>query len=161
MKTDLSIIGEYALLGLNVILVIALLIIIFNLRKLIKGHIVEANKDLLDHSEKNNAHSMNDILRYEKNISDLKWQIESITFDFDVYRSMHDDFPFPYWLKNKDGIMLWVSKRYEEIFLEPLGLCAEDYIGNKDEKIWGKEIGEVFSRNDHHVINTGKYIRAD
>ena len=38
----------------------------------------------------------------------------------------------------------------------PLGKSREDYIGKTDVDFWGKEIGEIYTRNDQVVIHSKK-----
>jgi PAS domain-containing protein len=64
--------------------------------------------------------------------------------------------PIPMWMKDELGTMISLNDEYEKLFLVPLGKTREDYIGKNDIDFWGKEIGEIYARNDQVVVQTKK-----
>jgi len=73
-----------------------------------------------------------------------------------IFESSHTDVPVPIWLKDTSGKMLFLNKVYAEKLLHPLGKSAEDYIGNYDKDIWGREVAANFGRHDKKVMHTKK-----
>ena len=78
---------------------------------------------------------------------------------FQIHKVSNPELPIPMWKKDLNGVMLALNDAYEEIFLFPLGKTREDYIGSKDEAIWGPEIAAEFKRNDQSVKRKGKSVR--
>ena len=64
--------------------------------------------------------------------------------------------PIPMWMKDELGTMISLNDEYEKLFLVPLGKTREDYIGKNDIDFWGKEIGEIYARNDQVVVQSKK-----
>lgn len=84
------------------------------------------------------------INRYEE----LKKEFEVLRANVTLIKASSPTVPIPMWIKDINGVMLSLNDAYEEIFLVPLGKTRADYIGKKDIDIWGKEIAEVFKKND-------------
>lgn len=51
--------------------------------------------------------------------------------------------------------MLALNDEYEKIFLNPLGIKKEDYIGKRDAEIWPDEFASKFKAVDYTVQRTG------
>ena len=64
--------------------------------------------------------------------------------------------PIPMWMKDELGTMISLNDEYEKLFLVPLGKTRDDYIGKNDIDFWGKEIGEIYARNDQVVVQSKK-----
>ena len=64
--------------------------------------------------------------------------------------------PIPAWKKSPDGVMLGLNEAYERTFLSPRGFKMADYVGAKDEKIWGKDLADHFRKNDDQAIKSKK-----
>lgn len=65
------------------------------------------------------------------------------------------DLPFPYWLKDMQGKMIYINSEYEKKFR----LRSIDYVGKNDADIWGDEVAERFKANDRIVIESdNEYI---
>lgn len=77
-----------------------------------------------------------------------------------LFESSHIDIPLPVWMKDTEGKMLFLNKRYEDMFLTPMGLSMGDYIGNKDKAVWSLEVAKKFGVNDKIVIRTKKPLRV-
>lgn len=86
----------------------------------------------------------------------LELQVQSLISEMIVLKASTDFFPFPYWIKNLEGKMIYVNKAYEKKFLIPKGLKAIDYIGKKDSVVWSKKISKSFNDFDMKVIKTGE-----
>lgn len=65
-----------------------------------------------------------------------------------------------YWIKDKDGRMLYINQSYCDEILRPLGIDCVQFINSKVEDYFPPEIVEVFNRNDHQVIHTGRKVRV-
>lgn len=90
-------------------------------------------------------------LESELEIQKHEWQLR-----LELFESAHQDLPLPMWLKDKDGKMLALNPRYEQVFLIPRGFCKKDYVNAYDSDIWPSDIAEAFGRHDKHVYETGK-----
>lgn len=71
-----------------------------------------------------------------------------------ILQSASNDLPFPQWLKDMELRMVWVNKEYEKAFLIPRGKKSVDYIGKKDEEIWGIEEAKEYTQNDYMVLHS-------
>lgn len=69
-------------------------------------------------------------------------------------RNKLPDIPMPVWFKDRNGFMMSLNDAYEREFLMPIGKTRSDYLGSKDEFIWGKPIAEVFKQNDRLAKET-------
>lgn len=75
----------------------------------------------------------------KSNISLLKKEHE-----FALFSSTKYNYPFPFWIKDSNGTMMYVNKAYEKAF----NVSKSRYIGNKDESIWGIEKAKEFRKGD-------------
>jgi len=95
----------------------------------------------------------------KKEIYDMRNEIDRLNAKLVIMESGHSDMPFPVWLKDSDGRMMYLNEAYEKMFLRPMGLTREDYIGKYDTDIWDKETAEHFKVNDDlaKTSETGSY----
>jgi hypothetical protein len=63
--------------------------------------------------------------------------------------------PFAEWVK-LDGIMIFINKRYEDVFLKPRGLTIDDYLFKSDLDVWPPETAAAYKKNDDIVIRSGQ-----
>lgn len=87
-------------------------------------------------------------------IIDLERLSSSLQSKLLLLESAAFDFPVPMWVKDLSGKMLALNEAYEQIFLKPKNLTAQDYIGKTDDKIWGKELAKIFQANDRKAFLT-------
>lgn len=87
-------------------------------------------------------------------------EIQELRYKLQIFESSHADIPLPMWLKDTDGTMLFLNKQYEDTFLIPRGYEANDYVGHKDDAVWGDEIAVAFQLNDRKVIRSKKPVRT-
>jgi len=106
------------------------------------------NKKLIDLEARIQACADNEAEQASK-IRNLQLTIKSISIQ-------GLQLPIPMWMKDELGTMISLNDDYEKSFLLPLGKSREDYIGKTDIEFWGKEIGEIYSRNDQVVIQSKK-----
>lgn len=116
----------------------------------------------------------NRITRLEKENDELEAKLERVLMDFAEVRarerellaklqhmeSAHMDMPVPMWLKDLNGVMLSCNKIYEQVFLVPRGLTAQDYLGRSDMDVWPAEVAEEFMHRDAQVRLTRKEWRG-
>ena len=106
------------------------------------------NKKLIDLEARIQACADNEIEQASK-IRNLQLTIKSLSIQ-------GLQLPIPMWMKDELGTMISLNDEYERTFLLPLGKSREDYIGKTDVDFWGKEIGEIYTRNDQVVIHSKK-----
>lgn len=85
-------------------------------------------------------------------------EIQELRSKLQLFESSHVDIPLPMWMKDTNGTIVFINQTYEDMFLKPLGFTASDYIGYKDEKIWGEEIAKQFKKLDNDVLKSKKPI---
>lgn len=89
---------------------------------------------------------------YSLQVNKLNNQVQQLQTKIILLESGQMDLPFPMWLKGVDGTMLALNEAYEHTFLIPRGKNENDYIGRKDEEIWGEKYGKAFFENDLKVM---------
>lgn len=112
--------------------------------------------------EKDNLRLREEVQRLDKRIQDVelmyseqKKKADNLQTKLILLQTAHQDLPFPQWLKDIHGNMLALNRAYEDMFLRPNGLKAEDYIGKTDFDIWPEEIAKEYEKNDM-VVKTGR-----
>lgn len=90
----------------------------------------------------------------EQQLAELKAHNEILKEKVNLLESSHMKVPLPMWLKDREGRMLSLNKHYEEVFLAPMGLTAQDYIGKTDFDIWPEEVARKFVDNDNRAFAT-------
>lgn len=81
-------------------------------------------------------------------LGELEREVSNLRSELVLVGALSNDLPIPMWLKDLDGRMIYLNKRYEQQFLSPLGLTAADYLGKKDSDIWPPEVAEKYRAND-------------
>lgn len=85
-------------------------------------------------------------------ISELQETISELHAKIILMESASNDLPFPMWLKDIDGRMLYLNAEYEIAFLKPNGKTAKDYIGHYDYDVWDKDVADLFRKNDKMLL---------
>jgi len=85
------------------------------------------------------------LLASDKEITNLRNQLM-------IFESANADVPVPIWLKDTQGIMLFVNEEYERSLLQPINKTSEDYIGFTDSNVWSKKIAKQFQAHDKEVM---------
>lgn len=81
-------------------------------------------------------------------IAALEDTINDLKFKLLLLETSHMELPIPMWIKDKKGVMLYVNKEYEKLFLHPMGKTASDYVGKMDSDIWPADVAAKFKFND-------------
>lgn len=69
------------------------------------------------------------------------------------------ELPLPLWIKDTKGTMIYLNESFESTFLTPLNFEINDYIGKKDNVIFGNKQAKKFGENDKKVIAKKDAIR--
>lgn len=85
------------------------------------------------------------LLASDKEISNLRNQLM-------IFESANADVPVPIWLKDTQGVMLFVNEEYERSILHPMNKTSEDYIGFTDSNVWSKKVSKQFQVHDKEVM---------
>jgi len=85
------------------------------------------------------------LLASDKEISNLRNQLM-------IFESANADVPVPIWLKDTQGVMLFVNEEYERSILHPMNKTSEDYIGFTDSNVWSKKVSKQFQAHDKEVM---------
>jgi hypothetical protein len=101
-----------------------------------------------------------DILREENTLLKLRIDREveerqKIQNQFNLLISSQFNRPFPEWIK-LDGKVIFLNKKYEEVFLLPRGYTMDDYIMRTDLSVWPQEQADEYISNDNKVIISGR-----
>lgn len=106
---------------------------------------------IMDRLLKENEEIKGMVEQYRSEIDFLKNRNLILENKIQLLESAHMTLPVPMWLKGMDGIMLSVNKSFEDTFLTPHGKSSSDYIGHRDEDIWGPDLAMSFHVNDERV----------
>lgn len=90
--------------------------------------------------------------KLEEEIRKLHKMITDLQSKLIVLESSQSDLPIPVWLKDLNGVVIYVNDAYEQEFLTPRGLNKFDYIGHTDDIIWPANIAKAYAYNDQQVI---------
>jgi PAS domain-containing protein len=128
--------------------------------------LVSAYKDLVQET-KDNAEELKmrvDALEQQvkglnKAVSNKDKEIQHLRNQLIIFESSHADVPVPIWLKDTNGIMLFLNSEYENKILRPINKTSEDYIGETDFKIYPPNIAKEFRKHDRRVLTQKKPIR--
>lgn len=86
----------------------------------------------------------------------LRNQISSLKIQFVNARSTHDSYPWPSWIKDTQGTVIYANQAYVDWYLTPRGYNLFDYVGHTDYQVWPKELADQFKAHDHEVLKSGK-----
>ena len=75
-----------------------------------------------------------------------------------LFNNSFDNFPFPYWVKSRDGRMVKLNTAFEEAYLKPVGKDRLDYIDKTDYEIWPEAEANNFAVTDNQVVRTKKEV---
>lgn len=84
--------------------------------------------------------------------SQLEEQLLRLQSNMTLMRASSPNIPIPMWVKDTNGTMLALNDEYERAFLMPKGKRREDYIGRKDDDLWGAELAKQFRSDDRLAI---------
>jgi len=85
------------------------------------------------------------LLASDKEIANLRNQLM-------IFESANADVPVPIWLKDTQGVMLFVNEEYERAVLHPINKTSEDYVGFTDSNVWSKKVSKQFQSHDKEVM---------
>lgn len=101
----------------------------------------------------------NRINSLEKEIGNLKGIIEKLNIslvkkdnEFLLFSSVKYDIPFPFWIKDSNGKMIFINNAYERAF----GVTKAEYVGKTDEEMYGKEKADLWKKGDIEARNDPK-----
>lgn len=98
--------------------------------------------------------AQNETLKEE--IADLKIAQYKSGQNSILFNNSIDAFPYPYWVKTRDGRMVKLNEAFEKAYLIPKGLTRMDYVDKMDAEVWTVEEATSFRRSDLRVINSKK-----
>lgn len=101
----------------------------------------------------------------ELRIEDLTKQVQSLQIaqlrnsqNALLFNNSIDNFPFPYWVKSREGRMVKINTAFEDAYLKPVGKDRLDYIDKTDYDIWTDEEANNFAVTDNQVVRTKKEV---
>jgi len=77
-----------------------------------------------------------------------------LTFENPELANFLHALPLPIWFKSRDSVMMFINQEYSELY----GVQPEDYIGKRDDDVWGAETAELFRVNDRAVMRSGRPV---
>ena len=75
-----------------------------------------------------------------------------------LFNNSIDAFPFPYWVKSREGRMIKLNQAYEDQYLKPRGLTRLDYLDKTDYEVWDQETALSFREADQRVAQLKKKV---
>jgi len=128
--------------------------------------LIKVYKDLLDDNKETLKDYNTRLDDLERTVENLKTEvhrkdkeIQHLRNQLLIFESSHSDVPVPIWLKDTNGIMLFLNDEYEKAILRPLNKTKKDYIGETDFKIFPSDIASNFRKHDRRVQTQKKPIR--
>ena len=121
--------------------------------------IISDNKDVMDECRVRLDDLELTVKGLEKAIHRKDQEIQHLRNQLIIFESSHSDVPVPIWLKDTNGVMLFVNSEYEKKILMPLNKTSEDYIGETDFKIYPTDVAKEFRKHDRRVMTQKKPIR--
>jgi hypothetical protein len=114
--------------------------------------IIEKYKDYIKEIEQQNDEKVAIIKANSDLLNVLNEEVNKLKAKIIIIENTHLDFPFPTWLKDRNGIVLAVNESYEEEFLKPIGKTMMDYIGKSDYDMWSKEVADQYTLHDTQLL---------
>jgi hypothetical protein len=93
----------------------------------------------------------------ETNI-ELEKKLNAISAEIVIFKASTDYFPFPYWIKDTYGKVIYVNEAYVNKYLRPRGLTYSNYVGHYDISVYPPEQAAQYGKNDSLVIALAKPI---
>ena len=106
----------------------------------------EKEKAELDHDQRVVELVINEVARqrdsYKDRVVTLEHQVESLKLEIQGLKLMQGRDPFPRWMVDRNGSLMYVNSCFEERFLLPRGLSARDIIGktHEDSGLWSESL---------------------
>lgn len=85
----------------------------------------------------------------------LKQNITELKISNIMLKASSDYLPFPFWIKDTRGTMIYLNNAYERKYLLPRGLTATDYLNKNDTELWSASVAKKFKTSDSIVMATG------
>jgi hypothetical protein len=85
-------------------------------------------------------------------IKKLRDELSNLKTKLAMLEATNFELPLPQWFKDVNGTMLSLNSEYESTILVPKGMSISDYIGRKDEDIFGIDLALEYRKNDMLVM---------
>ena len=121
--------------------------------------VVQEYKDLLEGYKKEVVQLRKDVDGLKELFKEKHDEVIALRNQLMIFESSHVDIPVPIWLKDTNGVMLFLNEEYERKILQPIGKTMDDYIGKKDSDVWGDITGKMFTDNDKKVMRLKKPVQ--
>lgn len=82
----------------------------------------------------------------------LEKRLNAISSEIVIFKASTDRFPFPYWIKDLNGKVIYVNEAFVNKYLRTRGLTYSDYVGHYDITIFSVSDSELYQKNDSLVI---------
>jgi hypothetical protein len=96
-------------------------------------------------------------LECNETIRKLEKDFAELNNRFNTLEIASSEIPFPYWIKDRDGKILYVNNAYKETILEPLGIKTYQFINTLGDSL-GAEFVDAILANDKRVIIEDRVI---
>lgn len=88
----------------------------------------------------------------------LRFKVADLQQKLITLQSSEDSWPYPAWLKDASGKILFANKAYADAFLTPRGYTLSDYVGHDDYAVWPRHMANEFRMNDAIVMRTRQHV---
>ena len=92
-------------------------------------------------------------------INELNKELAQLSIRLTSLELAASEIPFPYWVKDENGVIIHISKAYETDILQPLGFTVFDLINTRGE-IFGDDFLEMILANDRKVMEQDQLLRV-
>lgn len=90
-------------------------------------------------------------------INKLKEEINTLNNRLLILEVTNQEIPFPYWVKDKEGVIINLSDIFVKHIIEPNGFTKNQVLNTKGE-VFGQDFVEKILKNDALVIKNNKTL---
>lgn len=73
-------------------------------------------------------------------------------------QSIQDSLPWPAWLKDRSGQVVYANPAYESWYLKPRGYTLFDYVGKDDFAVWPEDVARLYAAHDQQVLRESRVL---
>jgi PAS domain-containing protein len=89
---------------------------------------------------------------HNKKLAILENSVNNHHMQIIMLESSHSYSPYPIWLKDMNGIMLYVNEAYVETFLKPQKKTRSDILGKSVLNIWSDHVAKKLMQFDSEIL---------
>lgn len=96
---------------------------------------------------------MNELSENNKKLAVLENSVDNHHMQIIMLESSHSYSPYPIWLRDIAGILLYVNDAYVDTFLKPQGKTRQDVLGKTSDYNWPTEVSVKLKAFDMEILS--------